>query len=53
MGRFKLEVLIDVKKLIDIELRESCCSFNRIGFYLKKIRDEKLYIEAGHKDIWE
>lgn len=43
----------ELSRLIKTELRCTGDSFVSIGYYLKQIRDRKLYEETGHKDIWE
>ncbi len=43
----------EICNFIKAELRCIGDSFVSIGYYLKQVRDRKLYTETGHKDIWE
>lgn len=45
--------LEDAKEYIRTNLMSASRSFIAIGFYLKCVRDRKLYLEAEHPDIWE
>lgn len=43
----------DIKQAVKQSMTRAVVSFVEIGFYLKKIKNEKLYLEDGYKDIWE
>lgn len=43
----------DIKQEIRNSIGNVVVSFVEIGFYLKKIRNDKLYLEDGYPDIWE
>ena len=43
----------DIKKAVKQSMTRAVVSFVEIGFYLKKIKNEKLYLQDGYKDIWE
>lgn len=45
--------LEDAKAFIRANLGTAARSFIAIGFYLKHIRDNKLFLEEGHATIWE
>ena len=43
----------DIKQAVKQSMTRAVVSFVEIGFYLKKIKNEKLYLQDGYKDIWE
>ena len=43
----------DIKQAVRRSMTKAVVSFVEIGFYLKKIKNEKLYLQDGYKDIWE
>ena len=43
----------DIKVEIKNSMGRVVVSFVEIGYYLKKIRDEKMYLTDGYKDVWE
>ena len=43
----------DIKVEIKNSMGKVVVSFVEIGYYLKKIRDEKMYLTDGYKDVWE
>lgn len=43
----------DIKVEIKNSMGRVVVSFVEIGYYLKKIRDEKMYLNDGYKDVWE
>lgn len=43
----------DIKHAVRKSMTKAVISFVEIGFYLKKIKNDKLYLEDGYKDIWE
>jgi hypothetical protein len=43
----------DVKVFILDNINSTCRSFVAIGYYLKYIRDKKLFKLDGHEDIWD
>lgn len=45
--------LEDAKSIIKANITTAARSFIAIGFYLKHIRDQELYKEDGHVNIWE
>ena len=34
-------------------LRDAARNVIAVGFYLKRIRDKELYLDAGYKNIWD
>lgn len=45
--------IYDLSNIIKAEMNSACDSFVDIGYCLKQIRDRELYLETGHKNIWE
>ncbi|MDD3253932.1 MAG: hypothetical protein PHV18_15415 [Lachnospiraceae bacterium] len=45
--------LEDAEAFIRANLQSAARNVISIGYYLKHIRDNELYLEAGYKDIWE
>ena len=45
--------LIDICNAIKNELNTTKDSFVSLGYWLKQIRDRKLYEETGHKNLYE
>jgi hypothetical protein len=43
----------DVKVFIQNNINSTCRSFVAIGFYLKYIRDKKMYANDGYESVWE
>lgn len=43
----------DIKQAVRRSMTKAVVSFVEIGFYLKKIKNEQLYLKDGYKDIWE
>lgn len=43
----------DIKQAVRQSMTKAVVSFVEIGFYLKKIKSEQLYLKDGYKDIWE
>lgn len=43
----------DICISIQNEISATCASFVAIGYYLKQVRDRKLYLQTGYEDIWE
>lgn len=43
----------DIKQAVRRSMTKAVVSFVEIGFYLKKIKSEQLYLKDGYKDIWE
>lgn len=43
----------EAKKIIAVNIKTMSRSFIAIGYYLKHIRDKKLYLEDGYTSIWE
>ena len=43
----------DIKTEIRNDLQEIVTSFVKIGYYLKQVRDNRMYLEDGYKDIWD
>lgn len=43
----------EAKRFIDVNIGQIRRSFVAIGFYLKHIRDNEMYLEDGYKSIWE
>lgn len=43
----------EAKKIIDTNIGQMSRSFVAIGYYLKHIRDNGMYLEDGYKNIWE
>lgn len=43
----------EAKKIIGVNIRQMSRSFVAIGYYLKHIRDNEMYLEDGYKSIWE
>lgn len=52
MGILELEVLNDSVKIVRTLLNDTKYNFVAIGYYLRKIDDDKLYRESGHDNIW-
>lgn len=52
MGILELEVLNDSVKIVRSLLNDTKYNFVAIGYYLRKIDDDKLYRESGHDNIW-
>ena len=44
---------IEIKEIIQENLAMIRCSFISVGYYLKYVRDHKLYLEDGYQSIWE
>lgn len=53
MNQLTLTDYQNIKREIKNNLQNIVVSFVEIGYYLKQIRDEKMYLEDGYKDIWE
>lgn len=53
MNQLTLTDYQDIKQEIKNNLQNIVVSFVEIGYYLKQIRDEKMYLEDGYKDIWD
>lgn len=54
MGKWYEEMgLEDICISIQNEISATCASFVAIGYYLKQVRDRKLYTQSGYEDIWE
>ena len=53
MEQITLQEYMDIKQEIRNSMTKAVISFVEIGFNLKRIRDEKLYLQDGYKDIWE
>lgn len=53
MNQLTLTDYQDIKLEIKNNLQNIVVSFVEIGYYLKQIRDEKMYLEDGYKDIWD
>lgn len=53
MNQLTLTDYQDIKQEIRNNMQNIVVSFVEIGFYLKQIRDGKMYLEDGYKDIWE
>lgn len=53
MNQLTLTDYQDIKLEIKNNLQNIVVSFVEIGYYLKQIRDEKMYLEDDYKDIWE
>lgn len=53
MHQITLTEYADIKQEIKNNLQNIVVSFVEIGYYLKQIRDEKMYLEDGYKDIWD
>lgn len=51
--QMELEDYKDIKAEIKNSMVRVVVSFVEIGYYLKKIRDDKMYLADGYKDIWE
>lgn len=45
--------LEDAKTFIKVNITSAARSFIAIGYYLKHIRDNELFLEDGHATIWE
>lgn len=43
----------DIKQAVRQSMTKAVVSFVEIGYYLKKIKSEQLYLKDGYKDIWE
>lgn len=43
----------DIKQAVRRSMTKAVVSFVEIGFFLKKIKNEQLYLKDGYKDIWE
>ena len=43
----------EAKNIIAINLQDMSRKFIAIGFYLKHVRDNEMYLQDGYKDIWE
>lgn len=48
----KNDLLVDIEKKIKNDFQSVANSFVSIGYYLKKVRDEKLYLDAGYETLW-
>lgn len=53
MEQITLQEYMDIKQEIRNSMTKAVISFVEIGFNLKRIRDEKLFLQDGYKDIWE
>lgn len=53
MKQMELTDYQDIKTEIRNSMGKVVVSFVEIGYYLKKIRDEKMYQTDGYKDVWE
>lgn len=53
MNQLTLTDYQDIKQEIRNNMQNIVVSFVEIGFYLKKIRDEKMYKDDGYNTIWE
>lgn len=53
MKQMELTDYQDIKTEIRNGMGKAVVSFVEIGYYLKKIRDEKMYQTDGYKDVWE
>lgn len=53
MNQLTLTNYQDIKMEIKNNLQNIVVSFVEIGYYLKQIRDDKMYLEDGYKDIWD
>lgn len=51
--QMELTDYMDIKMEIKKNLTGIVSSFNVVGFYLKHIKERKLYVEEGYKDVWE
>lgn len=45
--------LSEIKKAIQDSINNAAQSFVTIGYFLKYVRDNKLYLNDGYKNIWE
>lgn len=43
----------ETKRIITTTLQNMSRDFIAVGFYLKHVRDNEMYLEDGYKDIWE
>lgn len=43
----------ETKRIISARLQNMSRDFIAVGFYLKYVRDNEMYLEDGYKDIWE
>ena len=53
MNQLTLTDYQSIKLEIKNNLQNIVVSFVEIGYYLKQIRDDKMYLEDGYKDIWD
>ena len=51
--QMELSDYTDIKQEIRNNLNRVVISFVEIGYYLKKVNQEKMFAEDGYKDIWE
>lgn len=49
-GVYSLE---EIKELINDNIDKTAQAFIAIGYYLKYVRDNQLYLEEGYKNIWD
>lgn len=53
MGRLKHSIMVDSVNEVKALLNDTKYNFVAIGYYLRKIDDDKLYRESGHDNIWD
>ena len=51
---YEMDIPFDeVKRILSANLKQMSISFIAAGYYMKYIRDKKLYIQDGYNSIWE
>ena len=51
---YEMDIPFDeVKKILSANLKQMSISFIAAGYYMKYIRDKKLYLQDGYNSIWE
>lgn len=51
---YEVDIPLDeVKRILSANLKEMSRSFIAAGYYMKYIRDKKLYLQDGYNSIWE